>query len=95
MRSRLRIDQAGRVVLPKRVRDELQLLPGDMLDLRSQDDQIVLRPVHGATTLRKERGIWVRRTGKPLSAEAVDDALRRGRQERESRLWVGIDESLF
>jgi AbrB family looped-hinge helix DNA binding protein len=83
---RASIDKAGRLVLPKRLRDELQLSPGDMLELDNQDGQVVLRPVHDTATLRKERGIWVHRAGRPLSTEAVDDALRRGRQEREGRL---------
>ena len=33
VRTFVTMDKAGRVVLPKRVRDELRLLPGDTLDL--------------------------------------------------------------
>jgi AbrB family looped-hinge helix DNA binding protein len=82
MTSRLTVDKAGRVVLPKPVRDELQLSPGDSLELESSEQQIVLRPVRGTGPLRKKRGIWVFRTGEPLSAKTVSDAItevRRGR----------------
>jgi AbrB family looped-hinge helix DNA binding protein len=82
MTTTLTIDRAGRLVLPKPVRDELQLAAGDSLELESSEDQIVLRPVRGAATLQKKRGVWVMRTGKPLSAEAVNETIRKIRNER-------------
>jgi AbrB family looped-hinge helix DNA binding protein len=39
------LDKAGRVVLPKPVRDEMQLRAGDSLELESSEDRIVLRRV--------------------------------------------------
>jgi AbrB family looped-hinge helix DNA binding protein len=78
----LTIDGAGRVVLPKPVRDELQLAAGDSLELESSEDEIVLRPVRGSATMRKKQGVWVMRTGKPLSAAAVDETVRKIRNER-------------
>jgi AbrB family looped-hinge helix DNA binding protein len=83
MTSRLTVDKAGRVVLPKPVRDELQLSPGDSLELESSEERIVLRPVRGTGPLRKKRGVWVFRTGRPLSAEAVNRAIVEGRRERD------------
>jgi len=53
MTKTLTVDKAGRVVLPKPVRDELQLTAGDSLELESFEDQIVLRPVRGTAGLRK------------------------------------------
>jgi AbrB family looped-hinge helix DNA binding protein len=82
MTSRLTVDKAGRVVLPKPVRDELQLGPGDLLELESSEQQIVLRPVRGSGPLRKKMGVWVFRSGEPLSARTVNDTIteiRRGR----------------
>jgi len=78
----LTIDRAGRLVLPKPVRDELQLAAGDSLELESSEDRIILRPVRGVATLRKKRGVWVMRTGKPLSAEVVNRTIRKIRNER-------------
>jgi AbrB family looped-hinge helix DNA binding protein len=78
----LTIDRAGRLVLPKPVREELQLAAGDSLELESSEDQIVLRPVRGVATLRKKKGVWVMRTGKPLSTEVVNETIRKIRNER-------------
>ena len=83
MTSRLTVDRAGRVVLPKPVRDELQLSPGDSLELESSEQQIVLRPVRGNGPLRKKRGVWVFRTGEPLSAETVNRTIGEGRGDRD------------
>jgi AbrB family looped-hinge helix DNA binding protein len=83
MTTTLTLDKAGRVVLPKPVRDEMQLRAGDSLELESSEDQIVLRPRRGGTGLHKKQGIWVFSTGEPISAEATDQALREMRRERE------------
>src|SRR2546425_12680271 len=83
MTTTLTLDKAGRVVLPKPVRDEMQLRPGDTLELESSGDRIVLRPRRGGTGLHKKQGIWVFSTGEPISAEATDDVLRQLRRERE------------
>jgi AbrB family looped-hinge helix DNA binding protein len=82
MTTTLTIDGAGRLVLPKPVRDELQLAAGDSLELESSEDEIVLRPVRGAATMRKKQGVWVMRTGKPLSPEVVNQTIRKIRNER-------------
>ena len=83
MTTRLTLDKTGRVVLPKPLRDELELAAGDTLELESRGEQITLRPVHGAVPLQKERGIWVYRTGRPLTAAATDQTLRQIREERD------------
>jgi AbrB family looped-hinge helix DNA binding protein len=56
MNTTLTLDKAGRVVLPKPIRDELQLSPGDSLEVETSEDQIVLRPVRGTSRLRKKQG---------------------------------------
>lgn len=83
MNTTLTVDKAGRLVLPKPVRDEMQLRAGDSLELECSDDRIVLRPHRGESGLRKKQGIWVFSTGEPISAEATDDVLRQIRRERE------------
>ena len=82
MNATLCIDKAGRLVLPKPVREQLQLAAGDSLEMQSSEDQIILRPVRGAGTMRKEQGIWVLRTGQRLSAEVVNRTLRQVRNAR-------------
>ena len=83
MTTILTLDKAGRVVLPKLVRDELQLRAGDSLELESSEDRIVLRPRRGGAGLHKKQGIWVFSTGEPISTEATDETLRQLRRERE------------
>jgi AbrB family looped-hinge helix DNA binding protein len=83
MNATLTVDKAGRVVLPKPVRDELQLRAGDSLNLETSGDQIVLRPARGNAGMRQKDGIWVFSTGEPISAEATDEVLRQIRRERE------------
>lgn len=83
--ARLTLDKGGRVVLPKSVRDELQLAPGDALELESSGEQITLRPLRGNAPLCKKRGIWVYRSGEPLSHAEVQETLRQVRRERDQQ----------
>ncbi len=77
------MDKAGRVVIPKPLREQLHLEPGDVLELEVGGEQITLRPVRGAGPLTKEHGVWVFRTGKPLPASVTDDLLQQIREERD------------
>jgi AbrB family looped-hinge helix DNA binding protein len=83
MNTRLTIDRAGRVVIPKPLREELRLEPGDSLDLESAGEQITLRPVRGTGPLSKEHGVWVFHSGQPLAAAATDEMLEQIRRERD------------
>lgn len=82
MNAKLTLDKAGRIVLPKAIRDELNLSPGDSLDLNTSGERISLQPIRPEPTLRKERGVWVSHTGQRLSAAVVDDVVRKVREER-------------
>jgi AbrB family looped-hinge helix DNA binding protein len=79
------LDKAGRVVLPKSLREDLRLQPGDTLELDAAGDTISLRPVRSATPLRKERGVWVFRTGDKLSEPVAGKAIRQTREQRDRR----------
>lgn len=83
MSSRIIIDEAGRVMLPKPLRDELHLEPGDAIDIESAGEQITLRPVREESVMRKKQGMWVVSTGEPLSSSATDEILQQIRDERE------------
>jgi AbrB family looped-hinge helix DNA binding protein len=61
MATTLTIDKDGRVVLPKSVRDEMQLRARDSLELESSEGRIVLRPRR--VGLHRKQGIWVLSTG--------------------------------
>jgi AbrB family looped-hinge helix DNA binding protein len=83
MNTRLIIDKAGRVVIPKPLREELHLEAGDSLEMESTGEQITLRPVRGSGPLTKEHGVWVFHAGQPLPASATDEMLQRIRAERD------------
>jgi AbrB family looped-hinge helix DNA binding protein len=91
MVAKLTLDKAGRIVLPKALRDELQLSPGDTLEVESAGEQVTLRLSRTTTPLKKERGVWVYRTGQRLPASVVDDTLRQIREERH-RAALGKDQ---
>jgi AbrB family looped-hinge helix DNA binding protein len=59
MTSKLTLDKAGRVMIPKPLRQQLRLGPGDVLQLESEGEQITLRPIRPKALLKKERGVWV------------------------------------
>jgi AbrB family looped-hinge helix DNA binding protein len=83
MSARLTIDKAGRVVIPKPLREELHLEPGDSLEMESAGEQITLRPVRGTGPLTKEHGVWVFHSDEPLPASATDEMLHKIRKERD------------
>jgi AbrB family looped-hinge helix DNA binding protein len=83
MPTRLVIDKAGRIVIPKPLREELRLEPGDALELENAGEQITLRPVRGTGPLTKEHGVWVFHTGQALPASATEEMLQQIRAERD------------
>ena len=80
MITQITLDRAGRVVIPKPLRKELQLGPGDTLQLESQGECITLRPVRPKATLKKERGMWVYQ-GEPTNI-SITDLIDREREKR-------------
>jgi AbrB family looped-hinge helix DNA binding protein len=83
MNATLTIDKAGRVVLPKPVRDALQVSAGDTLELESSEDLILLRPARGKARIFKKHGMLVLHSDAPVPSNAVEATIRRVRRERE------------
>jgi AbrB family looped-hinge helix DNA binding protein len=82
----LKIDKAGRVILPKPVRDRLGLHEGSDLDLQETPEGVLLKPAASAFDGQKQ-GLWVH-TGKlPPGFDAVE-AIRDDREERIRKLAV-------
>ena len=80
MTSKVTIDRAGRIVLPKPVRDRMQLTPGTVMELEGDGERITLRPVRPQATLRKESGIWVFQG--PASDESIPELVEAAREKR-------------
>ncbi|HVO56904.1 MAG TPA: AbrB/MazE/SpoVT family DNA-binding domain-containing protein [Dongiaceae bacterium] len=82
------LDKAGRVVLPKELRDKLRLEAGDEFEVEDASETIVLRPVRVRATLKKERGIWVYQGtgGAKSSRESLTEQIDAARRERTREL---------
>jgi AbrB family looped-hinge helix DNA binding protein len=85
MKATVKMDNAGRITLPKPVRDKLQLSAGDSMALDVSGNHIVLRPA-GTGRMRKVHGVWVLHTGGgPISPALVRRTLDKIRRERERK----------
>ena len=82
MTTTVTLDKAGRVVIPKPVRDEMHLDAGDELELLLEGESLTLRPVRVPTRLRKKDGIWVFGGTGRITAEETDSVLRGVREQR-------------
>jgi AbrB family looped-hinge helix DNA binding protein len=83
MKLRVVLDKAGRIVIPKRLRQELNLEPGDALELEKAGEQVTLQPVRATGRLTKEHGVWVFRTGQPLPVAVMNKVLWQSRERRD------------
>jgi AbrB family looped-hinge helix DNA binding protein len=81
MSARVTVDKAGRIVLPKPVRDQLRLAPGNTLQLDTEGERIILRPVRQNASMRKEFGIWVFEEEKP-SDDSIPELIDLEREKR-------------
>jgi len=56
---RIKIDKAGRIVLPKPVRERFHLRAGAELELEQRPEGLSLKPVERGPSMVLEKGIWV------------------------------------
>ena len=73
------IDRFGRIVLPKKLRDDFNLEPGSQIFIEESGQEIILKPIHGEPNLRLKEGVLVF-SGVPLGD--LNDALAKHREER-------------
>ena len=78
----LRIDKAGRVILPKPVRDRLGLHEGSDLEMVETPEGLVLKPVEPHPSMVKKQGLWVHTGRIPPGFDIVQSV----RDEREDRI---------
>jgi AbrB family looped-hinge helix DNA binding protein len=82
----LKIDKAGRVILPKPVRDRLGLHAGSDLEIEETPDGVVLRPADRRPSMVKKGSFWVHTGELPPGYDmlkAIDD----DREERTHKAW--------
>jgi AbrB family looped-hinge helix DNA binding protein len=73
------VDKFGRVVIPKKIRDEHDLEPGTQVRIEEKDDGIILIPVRGEHNLRSKDGVLVY-TGMPTGD--IGDVVSKHREKR-------------
>lgn len=77
------IDAAGRIVVPKRLREALGVAPGQALELEVRDGRLEIEPAPTYMRLERRRGRLVAVPEEPLptlTAEQVRDALEQTRR---------------
>ena len=82
---RTTIDSAGRLVVPKEVRQQAQLTPGMPLEIRFHDGCIEIEPAPLEVSLKRRGRLMVavpRESVPPLTVEIVEESRRRLRRER-------------
>jgi AbrB family looped-hinge helix DNA binding protein len=77
----LTLDKAGRVVLPKALREQFRLRPGSELEVTDAGDHLRLEPRDRAPTLER-RGVWWVHGGSADADAALEAAVHRHREER-------------
>lgn len=80
----IQIDKAGRVVLPKPLREHFHLLPGDKLRLSVEGKSMRLEPTDVAGTLVRKGSVLVFRGdfSEALTAAKIGEVLGETREER-------------
>lgn len=81
------IDGAGRIVLPKPIREQLGLRPASQLEISERSGYLELRPLEPAPCLVNEDGILVHQG---LAAGPMADAVKQVREERIGRVSRGL-----
>jgi AbrB family looped-hinge helix DNA binding protein len=80
---RATIDAAGRIVVPKRLREALGVAPGQALELEVRDGRLEIEPAPTNMRLERRQGRLVAVPEEPLptlTAEQVRDALEQTRR---------------
>lgn len=96
MATTVEIDKAGRIVVPKKLRDDLHLVPGTRLTIERSGDRLTLVPSAVTAQLVIENGaplIFPADTSNAqiVTVEMVNELIAQGRLERDRRN-LGLDD---
>lgn len=98
MTATVEIDKAGRIVIPKKLRDALHLKPGTQLKVERSGDTLIFEPDIAKARLIIENGtplIFPANSvdAPSLTTEMVIELIEQGRLERERR-FLCLDEDM-
>jgi AbrB family looped-hinge helix DNA binding protein len=82
----LKIDKAGRVILPKPVRDRLGLRAGSDLEIQETHEGVLLRPAERKPSLVRKGSFWVH-TGEIPPGFDILKAIDEDQEERMRKAW--------
>ncbi|MEP6538602.1 MAG: AbrB/MazE/SpoVT family DNA-binding domain-containing protein [Bryobacteraceae bacterium] len=82
----LKIDNAGRVILPKPVRDRLGLRAGSELEMRETAEGLVLKPAERRPSLIR-KGSFLIHSGEIPAGYDILKAIDEDREERMRKAW--------
>ena len=74
------LDKFGRIVIPKKIRDDFNLKPGSQIRIEESEQTIILKPVAGEPNLRWKDGVLV------FSGALIGDLDKALETHREGRL---------
>ena len=80
------LDRFGRIVIPKKIREDFHLQVGSSIRIEEGEGEIVLKPVEGEPSLVKKDGVLVF-SGKAVGN--VETTIEKHRQERNKMLRGG------
>lgn len=79
------IDSAGRLVVPKPLRDQFNLTPGCELEIEAAAEGMTLRRVEAEPALVRKEGVLVHHGGTPTTLD-IGDFVRAERNARHARI---------
>lgn len=91
MNTIVEIDKAGRIVVPKKFRDALHLVPGTRLKIERAGDTLTLEQDLPEPRLEMVEGLWAITGGPRLTVEDVN-AMIDEQRERRMRFVAGLSE---
>jgi AbrB family looped-hinge helix DNA binding protein len=81
MKVKVKLDKAGRLRLPKSIREALQIRSGATLEVEIEGDGLAISPVRARPGLQSEQGIWVFRSDSAANV-SIPDLIDRQREQR-------------
>jgi AbrB family looped-hinge helix DNA binding protein len=89
MNAIVEIDKAGRIVVPKKLRDALHLVPGTRLRIERSGDRLVVEQASSEPQLIMKDGMWVVSGSQKITVDDVNEIIRQGYAERQAHILEG------